>query len=163
MRLAAVMFRRGICYPDDMRILPVEPDHIPALSALAGETFSETFGHLYPPEDLADFLTGSYAVAKLAAEVADPAQYWRMVVDEQGYAVAYVQCGPVSLPHPEADPAHEGELKRIYVRASHQGHGLGRRLIDAALAWMVERYGGAAISLDIFRQRVAAACTTGRR
>ena len=57
-----------------MRILPVEPRHIPALSQLAMATFTETFAHLYPPEDLSAFLEKSYAPEKLVAEIADPAR-----------------------------------------------------------------------------------------
>ncbi len=122
-----------------MRILPVEPNHIPALSSLAIKTFKETFGHLYPPEDLSDFLTKSYAQEKLAVEVADKTQFWRIVY-EGDEAVAYLQCGPVGLPHPEADTRREGELKRLYVRGNQQGKGLGKMLLAIALDWMTETY-----------------------
>ena len=56
---------------------------------------------------------------------------------------AGTQVGPVTLPHPEADSARDGELKRLYVRATHQGQGLGRLLMDMALAEMGDRYGQA--------------------
>ena len=126
-----------------MRIVSVEPDHVSALSALAAETFSETFGHLYPRQDLATFLTTSYAVPRLLAEITAPGQFWRLVLDDQNYAVAYLQCGPVTLPHTEADRTSQGELKRIYVRRSHQGHGLGKTLLELAMTWMHETYGDA--------------------
>lgn len=125
-----------------MRILPVEPHHIPALSQLARDTFTETFAHLYPPEDLSAFLAKSYAPEKLAGETADPAQFWRIVYDGDD-AVAYLQCGPVGLPHPDADPARAGELKRLYVHSSQQGKGLGRMLMAIALNWLGETYGDA--------------------
>lgn len=128
-------------YQTIMRILPVEPQHISALSQLAVDTFTETFGHLYPPEDLSVFLEKAYAPRKLAADIADPAQFWRIVYagDE---AVAFLQCGPVALPHPEADAAREGELKRLYVHSSQQGKGLGKRLLTIAIDWMTETYPG---------------------
>ena len=125
-----------------MRILPVEPRHIPALSQLAMATFTETFAHLYPPEDLSAFLEKSYAPEKLAAETTDPAQFWRIVYDGDD-AVAYLQCGPVGLPHTDADPARAGELKRLYVHSSQQGKGLGRMLMAVALGWLDEIYGQA--------------------
>ena len=125
-----------------MDILPVAPAHIPALSALAIETFTATFGHLYPAEDLAAFLEKSYNPASLLAETQDPRQFWRMAWDD-GKALGYLQCGPVSLPHAEADPAHHGELKRLYVDPAAQGRGLGKTLMTMALAHLTERYGDA--------------------
>ena len=38
------------------------PDDAATLCALAERTFVETFGHLYPPQDLADYLAGAYPV-----------------------------------------------------------------------------------------------------
>jgi ribosomal protein S18 acetylase RimI-like enzyme len=135
-----------------MRILPVESHHIPALSELAIASFVETFGHLYPPEDLAAYLHKSYAEAALAAEVADAAQFWRIVFDETGRAAAYLQCGPVSLPHPEADPSREGELKRLYIHSDYQGRGLGRDLLNLALDHLNEHYGAAAQWIGVWSQ-----------
>lgn len=129
-------------YHTAMRILPVEPHHIPALSQLAIDTFTETFAHLYPPEDLAAFLEKSYAPEKLAGEIADPTQFWRIVYDGDD-AVAYLQCGPVGLPHADANPASAGELKRLYVHSSQQGKGMGRMLMAIALNWLNETYGDA--------------------
>lgn len=129
-------------YQATMRILPVEPPHIPALSQLATDTFVETFGHLYPPEDLKAFLEKSYAPAQLTADTADPAQFWRIVYDGDD-AVAYLQCGPVGLPHTEAEASTAGELKRLYVHSSQQGKGLGKMLLTIAMDWMTDTYGDA--------------------
>ncbi|MDV6330207.1 GNAT family N-acetyltransferase [Asticcacaulis sp. 201] len=134
-----------------MLILPVEPHHIPALSQLAADTFTETFGHLYPPEDLDAFLVKSYAPDVLTRETADPAQFWRIVFDGEN-AVAYLHCGPVGLPHPDADPAREGELKRLYVHSSQQGKGLGKRLLTLAQDWMTDTYGPAAQWIGVWSE-----------
>jgi ribosomal protein S18 acetylase RimI-like enzyme len=138
-------------YQTVMRILPVEPHHIPALSQLAVDTFTETFGHLYPPEDLSAFLEKAYAPRKLAAETADPAQFWRMVHDGDE-TVAFLQCGPVGLPHAEADAAREGELKRLYVHSSRQGKGLGRQLLTLAMDWMSETCPGQAQWIGVWSE-----------
>ncbi len=138
-------------YQAAMRILPVEPHHIPALSQLATDTFVETFGHLYPSEDLDAFLAKSYAPAQLATELADPAQFWRIVYEGDD-VVAYLQCGPVGLPYPDADPAREGELKRLYVHSSQQGKGLGKMLLTIAMDWMAEIYPGTPQWIGVWSQ-----------
>lgn len=105
-----------------------------ALAALAAETFAETFGHLYPPADLAAFLRETYDVDRMAADLADPAQaIWLLELD--GAPAGFAQAGPCGLPHPQATPAC-GELKRLYLRGPAQRAGWGGRLFDAALAWL---------------------------
>lgn len=129
-----------------MLITAVTPEDLPELSRLGAETFTETFGHLYPPEDLSAFLERSYGIESLKRETENPKHFWRIVrarEAEGGHAVAYLQCGPVTLPHPEADPVRHGELKRLYIRGSYQGRGLGRILMDVALDWLRDTYGNA--------------------
>lgn len=106
-------------------------------------TFTETFGHLYPPADLAHYLDTAYAPAQLEAELADARNFWQLILDHDGTAIAYLECVPAHLPHPEVDPAADGEVQRIYVLGSHQGRGLGRRLMTLALDHLHERYGSA--------------------
>lgn len=122
-----------------MPMKPVDADDLPALSILACQTFSETFGHLYPPEDLKAFLEQSYSPAALAVEIAEADQFWRIIYDGPT-AIGYVQATPVGLPHPEAVGATQGELKRLYVLESAQGRGLGKALLEAALEHLSARY-----------------------
>ncbi len=138
-------------YQAAMRILLVEPHHIPALSQLAIDTFVETFGHLYPREDLDAFLEKSYSPAQLMTETADPAQFWRIVYDGDN-AVAYLQCGPVGLPHPDADEKRQGELKRLYVNSTRQGKGLGKQLLTIAMDWMNKTYAGQAQWIGVWSE-----------
>ena len=61
------------------------PDDAPALSALARECFTQTFGHLYTAEDLTAFLDQAYSPAVLRAELEDP-EYatWLLFEDAPG-------------------------------------------------------------------------------
>ena len=138
-----------------MKILQVALHDIPALSALAARTFTDTFGHLYPPDDLQAFLRKNYAHDVLAAEIAGPDQFWRMawLGDE---AVAYLQACPVGLPHPDADPAREGELKRLYVDRPHHGRGIGKQLLALALDYLSERYGDAPQWIGVWSENLKA-------
>lgn len=125
-----------------MKIVPVEPSDLEALSALAERTFSDTFAHLYPPGDLQDFRAASYAPGVLAQQVADPDHFWRLVwIDDQ--PAAYLQACPVGLPHPDADPARQGEIKRLYVDTPHHGRGIGKELLALGLDYLTARYGAA--------------------
>jgi len=106
-----------------------------ALAAIGAATFVETFGHLYPCEDLEAYLAEAYGVARTERDLADPAKAaW--LVEAQGEVVGYAQAGPCELPHPEATAA-SGELKRFYFLQSWQNRGLGGRLFGAVMAWLL--------------------------
>ncbi len=139
-----------------MQIITPTADHVPALAQLAAQTFTETFAHLYPFEDLQAFLRRSYNHDALTAEVSRPDNVWRMVVDDLGAGLAYLQCGPVSLPHSDADPAAQGEIKRLYVRETMQGKGLGRQFMTMALDWLGERYGDAPQWVGVWSENLKA-------
>lgn len=110
------------------------PDDVAALSDIGARTFVETFGHLYPPEDLAAFLPGAYGLERTARDLADPAKAaW--LVESGGEPVGYALAGPCDLPHPDVVPA-SGELKRLYILRAHQGGGTGGRLLATALDWL---------------------------
>ena len=121
-----------------------------ALSALSSACFTETFGHLYPPEDLSHFLDEAYAVPAWASLLSDPA-YATWLLEDDGVAIGYATAGACTLPHADVAPG-DGELKRLYVLAAHQGGGRGSRLFDAAI-----RYGreGFLVSPTIARQWAA--------
>ncbi|MDR3509300.1 MAG: GNAT family N-acetyltransferase [Caulobacteraceae bacterium] len=122
----------------EMTIRPATPRDAERLTQLGRQTFVDKFGHLYPPEDLADFLATAHTPEKYAAWASDPA-YGLWIVERGETAIAYALAGPCHLPHPDVTPDC-GELCRIYVLAEAQGAGLGGRLLTLALDWL-ERSG----------------------
>ena len=130
------------------------------LAELGTATFVETFGHLYSPEDLQAFLDESHSQAAYGAVLADPA-YALWLAEREGVAVGYAQAGPNGLPHPEAAPA-DGELKRLYLLASHQGDGWGGRLFDTAIAWL-ERDGPRRLWIGVWSENFGAQRFYARR
>jgi diamine N-acetyltransferase len=105
-----------------------------ALAGLGAETFRDTFGHLYPVEDLTAFLDESHSPAAWSRLLTSPG-YRTWIAEFGKKPVAYAVAGPCKLPHPEIT-ASAGELQRIYVIRSHQGSGLGKVLFEEATAWL---------------------------
>lgn len=106
------------------------PAHAAALADLARRSFTETFGHLYAPEDLAAFLAG-HSEAGWRAELEDRAFAVR-VAEAEDRLVAYAKLGPPSLPF--TPPAGAIELRQFYILAPWQGSGLAAVMMDWVLA-----------------------------
>ena len=123
------------------------------LAALGTDTFVETFGHLYAPEDLRAFLDESHSRQAYAA-VLDQPEYALWVAEVDGRAIGYVQAGPCGLPHADVRPG-DGEVKRLYLRADAQNGGVGRALMDTAMAWLL-RDGPRTLWLSVWSENLGA-------
>ncbi|CAN1544012.1 RimI Acetyltransferases [Caulobacteraceae bacterium] len=135
------------------------PEDAEALSRIGAETFTETFGHLYPPQDLADFLVYAYNPERTRADLADPARAsW--IVEADGAVVGYALAGPCDLPHEEVTPAC-GELKRLYLLKRVQGDGTGSRLLAETFAWL-ERDGPRRLWIGVWSENHGAQRLYGR-
>lgn len=136
------------------------PADASALAQIACRTFTETFGHLYPAQDLADFLHTTYAPSECERVLADPrCAAW--LVEDAGVVVGHALAGPCGLPHADVR-AEDGELKRLYLlRSAHNG-GCGGRLLDEALAWL-ERDGPRRIWLSVWSENHGAQRFYARR
>lgn len=121
----------------------------PVLSDLAARTFTETFGHLYPSEDLQTFLADAYALDKQRIILSHP-DYAVWLLEDDGVAVGHAAAGPCGLPHPQVAPG-DGELKRLYVLKSHQNGGWGGQLFRTALDWL-ERGGMRTLWIGVWSQ-----------
>jgi len=121
-----------------VRIRRATVDDAATLSSLAARTFIETFGHLYPPEDLAYFLDEAYPTEKQAVILGHPDYAVWLLEDEDGTAVGHAAAGPCGLPHPDVVRG-DGELKRLYVLASHQNGGWGGQLFAEAERWLLRQ------------------------
>jgi diamine N-acetyltransferase len=111
------------------------------LVQLSRETFTDTFGHLYPPEDLAHFLDESYTPAAWTGLLNDASmRTWiaEEALENGSELIGYALAGPCKLPHPEVSES-AGELKRLYVSRSRIGSGVGRVLFEEALRWLEAR------------------------
>jgi diamine N-acetyltransferase len=127
------------------------PEDAALLGAIGRESFTETFGHLYTPENLAAFLV-NHSEANWRAELADPAFAVRLgFVD--GVNAAYAKLGPPKLPFEAKGPTIE--LKQFYVLKPWHGAGLAGEMMAWVLAEAARR-GAEAIHLSVFTENVRA-------
>ncbi len=120
--------------PAAVSLRKAAPADAEALTELGRATFTDTFAHLYPPEDLDAFLAEAHTPERYAAWAVDPA-YGLWIAELDGRPVGYALVGPCHLPHEEVTPDC-GELWRIYVTRELQGAGLAARLMTEAMAWL---------------------------
>jgi ribosomal protein S18 acetylase RimI-like enzyme len=118
---------RGLTFRD------ARPEDAGDLAEIGRETFSETFGHLYPPAHLKSYLDEAFTPDVMAADLRDPEVEVRVAFAGRRM-IAYCKLGPVKLPT-AAEPKPALELHRIYVSSARQGVGVGRIL----LSWAMDR------------------------
>jgi diamine N-acetyltransferase len=101
-----------------------------ALAALFAASFSDTFGHLYDPADLASFLADQ-SPADWARELADPAFAVR-VAESDGAMIGFAKLGPPHLPFVSGPGAIE--LRQLYILTPWHGRGVAACLTDWLIA-----------------------------
>lgn len=101
-------------------------------------TFAETFGPLNTAETMQAYLSSAFDPARLSAELGNPhCAFYLLSVD--GCPAGYLKLNELDAQSDLKDPALL-EIERIYVRASFQGRGLGRQLMQQALEIAAERH-----------------------
>ena len=161
------------------------PADAEVLSTLARTCFTQTFGHLYDPADLAAFLDEAYAPDVLHAELEDPKRAtWILFEDvanegvsqpdssSAGHPSAPEACDeapassapPAPIGYVTACPAHlphpdvapgDGEIQRLYILQGHQGSGRGTLLLKTALEWL-ERDGPRTLWIGVWSENYGA-------
>jgi ribosomal protein S18 acetylase RimI-like enzyme len=112
------------------------PADAPAAAAFGRAAFSATFAHLYSAADLARYLDGIYTAPRFEAWARDPRMLVTLAEEQNGNIVGWALAGPVELPHAEARPAVDGELRKLYVAEAVKGRGVARELLDASVDFL---------------------------
>lgn len=102
----------------------------PLLADLAERTWSDVARGVIGHEDMAAHLAKVRANADIVAPVENQTI---LVAEADGAVVGWVEFGDVVIPEVDVRPGDQ-ELRRLYVETAHQGLGIGRQLMTAALA-----------------------------
>lgn len=124
--------------PDTVTIRRATPDDAAAAAEISAATFVETFGHLYPPEDLQAFLDKSHTPASWSRTLTDPNRATWLVEHEGGRKIGFLVVGACKLPVKDMEP-NAGEIQQLYVYAEFHNLRLGARLMEAGLEWLVSQ------------------------
>ncbi|HEY2003678.1 MAG TPA: N-acetyltransferase [Candidatus Saccharimonadia bacterium] len=110
-------------------IRPVEQPDMPLLAELAASSFADTFGDTYSPERLTTELRENRSEAYFHRAL----KHDTILVDtESDRLFGYIQFGDPEWPDVNTEPGDQ-VIHRLYIATDHQGQGIGRRLLRAAL------------------------------
>ncbi|RST30077.1 GNAT family N-acetyltransferase [Sphingomonas ginkgonis] len=96
-----------------------------AIHRLFVASFTDTFGHLYRPEDLTAFVAG-FTRDGWERELRDPAMRFRLA-EADGRLLGYAKIGPQTLPFEPRGPALE--LRQLYLDRDWHGQGVAQQLM----------------------------------
>ena len=128
-----------------------------ALSLFAEHCFTDTFGTLYDPADLALFLATWNPPERVRTQIADRDWAVAMMRDDSGAILGYIKMGPLDFELPAGQPAGQAvELHQLYVGKAAHGTGVARALMDWGIAWARERASILYLSVFIDNHRAQA-------
>ena len=107
------------------------------LRELSIRTYYETFAHLNTAEDMAAYLEDAFNVERLTQEFNDPNSAFYFLYTD-GNLAGYLKLNEVPS-QTDINDAESLEIERIYVSSEFQGAGLGRYLMEQAIAIAKER------------------------
>ena len=124
-----------------------------ALDAMAQAIWIETFAHGVSAEDAAAYLAQAYGPdGKLLADLSSGAARFHLAL-ANGRVVGYAKVNPPWLP--DAEPGAL-QLSQIYVSGDQHGAGIGKALLDWAIA-TARAQGATALLLTVWEENHRAA------
>lgn len=115
-----------------MKIRKAIREDIPAISALCIKTYLDAFGHLFTPAEIEEKL--KMRSVEFYESIFD--RDLILLAEEENKMVGYVQFGDTTFTPEEVEGLlkQDQEIMRLYVLSDYQGKGIGKSLLDAALA-----------------------------
>lgn len=138
-----------------VRVRAAGPGDAARLSLLGRATFLESYAHLLPVEDILAHAEHQHDPAVYARWLADPAcRLWLAEAAPGGAPVGYLVATPPDLPLPDIGP-RDLEIRRIYLLHRFHRLGLGRWLMEEALA-VAREAGVARVLLGVYSRNEGA-------
>lgn len=126
-----------------------------AIAAFATGSFTDTFGHIYAPADLAAFLATWNPPERVRAQIAAPDHDIGLVRDTAGAILGYIKMGPVDFDLPDGQPSDDAvELHQLYVADAAKGTGVAVALMDWGIGWARAR--ASILYLSVFTENLRA-------
>jgi ribosomal protein S18 acetylase RimI-like enzyme len=130
--LAATLHAVGI--GDGVALRVATMDDAPALAALGGETFRDTYIDNHPPHLVEQYVAEHFSLAQTRALLADATQTVVVLEGPDGALRGYYVWRASALPPgAEVTARQPHEVVRIYLRRTLQGAGLGAALMRDAM------------------------------
>ena len=112
-------------------------EDIDTLRALSIKTYYETFADMNTPENMQAYLDEAFEVNKLLRELSDPNSTFLLLYLNELLA-GYLKLNEAPS-QTDMNDKTSLEIERIYVSSEFQGEGLGRYLMEQAIAVAAER------------------------
>lgn len=145
---------------EEFAIRRATPADAATLAELGAATFTETFGHLYPTEDLRSFLAESHSIEAWAGVLEDDRRGVWIAMLENVTPIGFVAVGACKLPV-ENREAMAGEIQMLYVLSRYHNLHLGSRLMDIGLEWL-EAQGNKPLYISVWSENLGAQRFYGR-
>jgi ribosomal protein S18 acetylase RimI-like enzyme len=116
----------------ELTITPVPADEAERLAELEATTFVETFGPRNDPDEVERHVARAFDPDHIARQLGDERIELSWVLDGD-HPVAFLKLNHGDA-QTEADLTEGLEVEQVYVRATHHGRGLGRLLLEHAIA-----------------------------
>ena len=124
------------------------------LARLGRDSFVAKFGHLYRREDLEGFLASTFSIDAVSREIEDDGLLHQLAEDERGL-IGYCKVGFTSHYAEHAEGRRPMDLKQLYTDPALTGQGIGKPLMDWALATLRE-HGADEILLTVYSENFGA-------
>lgn len=107
-------------------------ENIQDLQILSISTFYATYQHKNTKENFEQYVASAFNEKQLLKELNNPNSYFYLVYNLEEL-IGYLKLN-IGNAQTETHPDNHLEIERIYLQESHHGKGMGKQMIDFALA-----------------------------